>query len=48
METVNTTARLAALRALMKENGVDIYGMPYVSPSSPVPTADIDFYSRAL
>jgi hypothetical protein len=26
METVNTTARLAALRSLMKEKGVDIYG----------------------
>ncbi len=48
METVNTTARLAALRALMKENGVDIYSMPYTSPSSPVPTADPVFHSRAL
>ncbi len=27
METVNTTARLAAVRSLMKENGVDIYSM---------------------
>lgn len=41
METVNTTARLTALRSLMKENGVDIYGIP-PSPSSlssGVPTA---------
>lgn len=28
METVNTTSRLAALRSLMKKNGVDIYGIP--------------------
>lgn len=28
METVNTTTRLAALRSLMKKNGVDIYGIP--------------------
>ncbi|KAH6849711.1 putative Xaa-Pro aminopeptidase P [Chaetomium sp. MPI-CAGE-AT-0009] len=28
MATVNTTSRLAALRSLMKENGVDIYVVP--------------------
>jgi Xaa-Pro aminopeptidase len=28
METVNTTTRLATLRSLMKENGVDIYVVP--------------------
>lgn len=28
METVNTTARLTALRSLMKDNGVDVYGTP--------------------
>ncbi|KAK4123251.1 Creatinase/aminopeptidase [Parathielavia appendiculata] len=28
METINTTARLAALRSLMKEKGVDIYVVP--------------------
>ncbi|KAL2132661.1 hypothetical protein VTI74DRAFT_3531 [Chaetomium olivicolor] len=28
METVNTTARLAALRSLMKEKGVDVYVIP--------------------
>ncbi|KAK4249640.1 peptidase M24, structural domain-containing protein [Corynascus novoguineensis] len=28
METVNTTARLASLRSLMKQNGVDVYVVP--------------------
>ncbi len=35
METVNTTARLAAVRSLMKENGVDIYGISPISPTAP-------------
>ena len=48
METVNTTARLAALRALMKENGVDIYGMPYYPHPRQSPTANPDFRSRPL
>lgn len=37
METVNTTARLATLRSLMKQNGVDIYG---ISPRSPLSPSD--------
>jgi hypothetical protein len=33
MTTVNTTARLAAVRSLMKENGVDLYGITCVASS---------------
>lgn len=35
--TVNTTDRLAALRSLMKERSVDIYGTPraFLHPDNP-------------
>ena len=39
METVNTSARLAALRSLMKEHKVDIYGTENIYPSHRLPPA---------
>jgi hypothetical protein len=42
METVNTTARLAAVRALMKENGVDIYGIYSLSHRLATPPSSLN------
>jgi len=40
MVTVNTTSRLAALRSLMKERKVDIYGTDALPPAPPGLGAD--------
>ncbi|KAJ4304019.1 hypothetical protein N0V88_001624 [Collariella sp. IMI 366227] len=42
MTTVNTTARLAALRSLMKENGVDVYVVPSEDSHASEYIADCD------
>ncbi|KAG7290992.1 hypothetical protein NEMBOFW57_000999 [Staphylotrichum longicolle] len=42
METVNTTSRLAALRSLMKKNGVDIYVVPSEDSHASEYIADCD------